>query len=106
MAIPVIDFSKLSGEERAKTMAQIANGCEEWGFFQLVNHGIPEELLERVKRVCNEFYKLEREENFKKSTPVKLLNESDGGKIESVDWEDVITLLDDNEWPSNTPGFK
>ncbi|KAF8023702.1 hypothetical protein BT93_F1017 [Corymbia citriodora subsp. variegata] len=106
MAIPVIDFSKLSGEERTKTMAQIANGCEEWGFFQLVNHGIPEELLERVKRVCNEFYKLEREKNFKKSTPVKLLNENDGGKLENVDWEDVITLLDDNEWPSNTPGFK
>ncbi|KAF8013866.1 hypothetical protein BT93_I1660 [Corymbia citriodora subsp. variegata] len=106
MAIPVIDFSKLSGEERAKTMAQIANGCEEWGFFQLVNHGIPEELLEKVKRVCNEFYKLEREENFKKSTPVKPLNENDGGKLENVDWEDVITLLDDNEWPSNTPGFK
>ncbi|KAI3417654.1 Fe2OG dioxygenase domain-containing protein [Psidium guajava] len=106
MAIPVIDFSKLRAEERAKTMAQIANGCEEWGFFQLVNHGIPEELLERVKRVCEEFYRLEREENFKKSTLVKLLNESDGEKVENVDWEDVITLLDDNEWPSNTPGFK
>ncbi|XP_030442825.1 1-aminocyclopropane-1-carboxylate oxidase 5-like [Syzygium oleosum] len=106
MAIPVIDFSKLSGEERAKTMAQIANGCEEWGFFQLVNHGIPEELLERVKRVSTEFYKLEREENFNESTPVKLLNDSDGEKVENVDWEDVITLLDDNEWPSNTPGFK
>ena len=36
MAVPVIDFSKLNGEERTKTMAQIANGCEEWGFFQVV----------------------------------------------------------------------
>jgi aminocyclopropanecarboxylate oxidase len=36
MAIPVIDFSKLKGEERAKTMALIANGCEEWGFFQVL----------------------------------------------------------------------
>jgi len=38
MAIPVIDFSKVNGtgEERAKTMAQIANGCEEWGFFQVI----------------------------------------------------------------------
>jgi len=35
MAIPVIDFSKLDGEERAETLAQIANGCEEWGFFQV-----------------------------------------------------------------------
>jgi aminocyclopropanecarboxylate oxidase len=36
MAVPVIDFSKLNGEERAKTMALIANGCEEWGFFQVL----------------------------------------------------------------------
>lgn len=36
MAIPVIDFSKLNGEERARTLAQIANGCEEWGFFQVL----------------------------------------------------------------------
>ena len=37
MAIPVIDFSKLNGEERSKAMVQIANGCEEWGFFQVLN---------------------------------------------------------------------
>lgn len=35
MAIPVIDLSKLDGAERAQTLAQIANGCEEWGFFQV-----------------------------------------------------------------------
>ncbi|KAF5467915.1 hypothetical protein F2P56_012119 [Juglans regia] len=110
MTIPVIDFSKLNGEERAKTMAEIANGCEEWGFFQLVNHGIPEELLERVKKVCSECYKQEREEKFKNSTPVKLLNEivekKSGNKLENEDWEDVFTLLDDNERTSETPGFK
>ena len=35
MAIPVIDFSKLEGKERAETLARIANGCQEWGFFQV-----------------------------------------------------------------------
>lgn len=39
MAIPVIDFSKLKGKQRAETLAQIANGCEEWGFFQVCCHG-------------------------------------------------------------------
>ncbi|XP_057728554.1 1-aminocyclopropane-1-carboxylate oxidase 5 [Arachis stenosperma] len=110
MAVPVIDFSKLNGEERAKTMAQIANGCEEWGFFQLINHGISEELLERVKKVCSEFYKLEREENFNNSTSVKIMNDlaenKNTGKLEHVDWEDVITLLDDNEWPQNPQEFR
>ncbi|GMH21600.1 hypothetical protein Nepgr_023442 [Nepenthes gracilis] len=111
MAIPVIDFSKLDREERAKTMAELHNGCKEWGFFQLVNHGIPEELLERVKKVCSECFKLEREEGFKNSKPVKMMNEEldkqkDSGKLEGVDWEDVFILLDDNEWPPQTPGFK
>lgn len=36
MAIPVIDFSKLDSNERPETMARIANGCEEWGFFQVL----------------------------------------------------------------------
>ncbi|KAH7833666.1 hypothetical protein Vadar_008566 [Vaccinium darrowii] len=113
MAIPVIDFSKLNGEERAKTMAQIANGCEEWGFFQLVNHGISEELLERVKKASMECYKKEREEDFHNSnTAVKMLNDlvekKSGEKLENMDWEDVFLLSDENksEWPSKTPGFK
>ncbi|XP_021718192.1 1-aminocyclopropane-1-carboxylate oxidase 5-like [Chenopodium quinoa] len=110
MGVPVYDFSKLDGEERAVTMAQIHNGCEEWGFFQLVNHGISEELLERVKKISSDCYKLEREENFKKSKPVTRLNEivesKSEEKLDDVDWEDVFLLTDDNEWPSNLPGFK
>ncbi|GMI89571.1 ACC oxidase 5 [Hibiscus trionum] len=106
MAIPVIDFSKLNGRERAETLAQIANACQDWGFFQLVNHGIAEELLEKVKKVSSEFYKLEREENFNNSEVVNLLNETGDEKLENVDWEDVITLSDDNQWPSKTPGFQ
>ncbi|GKC00575.1 probable UDP-3-O-acyl-N-acetylglucosamine deacetylase 2, mitochondrial isoform X1 [Tanacetum coccineum] len=61
ISVAIIDFSKLNGEEKAKTMAQIANG---WGFFELVNHGIPEELLEIVKKVSSQCYKTGREEEF------------------------------------------
>ncbi|RWW88710.1 hypothetical protein BHE74_00002405, partial [Ensete ventricosum] len=111
--IPVIDFSKVDGEERAETLAQIANGCEEWGFFQLVNHGIPVELLERVKKVCSACYKL-RQESFTESSPVQLLNklieeETEGGNVKrlnDVDWEDVFVLQDDKPWPSSPPEFK
>ena len=92
--------------------------------MQLVNHGIGEELLERVKKVASECFKQEREEGFKNSAPVKMLNDlvekkkqklntttttvedDDDEKLESVDWEDVFLLSDDNHWPSNIPGFK
>lgn len=78
---------------------------------QVVNHGIPVELLERVKKVTSECYKFEREEEFfKNSTPVKLLKElvekKSEEKLENIDWEDVFLLADDNEWPPKTPGFK
>ncbi|XXG87085.1 hypothetical protein AAC387_Pa11g1864 [Persea americana] len=113
MAIPVIDMSKLDGEEKAETMAKIANGCEEWGFFQLINHGIPVELLEKVKKVCSECFKLDREKRFNDSAPVQLLNgllETKKGwdqeQLKNTDWEDVFTLLDDNEWPSQPLEFK
>ncbi|PIN14111.1 Iron/ascorbate family oxidoreductase [Handroanthus impetiginosus] len=55
---------------------------------------------------------MEREENFKKSKPVQLLNEliekKSDEKVENVDWEDVFLLSDENDdqWPSKTPGFK
>ncbi|XP_011074823.1 1-aminocyclopropane-1-carboxylate oxidase 5-like [Sesamum indicum] len=112
MGIPVIDFSKIEGKERADTLAEIDRCCEEWGFFQLINHGITEELLERVKKVATECYKLEREQGFKNSKPVQLLNDlvekKSAEKIENVDWEDVFLLSDENdtEWPSKTIGFK
>ncbi|KAK9096173.1 hypothetical protein Sjap_021670 [Stephania japonica] len=114
MAIPVIDFSKLNGKDRVEALAQIADACENWGFFQLVNHGIPIELLERVKKVCSQCYKLEREEGFKNSMPVKLLNDllernyinGTDEKLEDLDWEDVFILQDDNKWPCQPLEFK
>ncbi|KAM3311671.1 hypothetical protein ACQJBY_031978 [Aegilops geniculata] len=114
MAIPVIDFSRLDGDERAAALGEIAAGFEQWGFFQLVNTGIPDELLERVKKVCSDCYKL-REEGFNGANPaVKALaalveQEGEGlapRKVEGMDWEDVFTLHDDLPWPSIPPTFK
>ncbi|KAG2312194.1 hypothetical protein Bca52824_023751 [Brassica carinata] len=108
----ILTNPQINGEEREKTLSDIAKACEEWGFFQLVSHGTPLELLNKVKELSSDCYKTEREEAFKTSTPVKLLNEllekNSGEKLESVDWEDVFTLLDhnQNEWPSNTSGLK
>ncbi|KZV46816.1 1-aminocyclopropane-1-carboxylate oxidase 5-like [Dorcoceras hygrometricum] len=91
MAIPVIDFSKLSGEERSKTLAEIAHCCEDWGFFQLINHGIPEDLLERVKKVASDCYKFERQTWIREFET--------GESAEGID-------ENHDEWPSKTPGFK
>ncbi|KAH9307633.1 hypothetical protein KI387_035544, partial [Taxus chinensis] len=64
--VPLIDLSNL-GEDvpahlRAKTVAEIGNAAEEWGLFQVVNHGVPEQLIRRLQEVGKEFFELPQEE--------------------------------------------
>ncbi|KAF5182318.1 Phosphoenolpyruvate synthase regulatory protein [Thalictrum thalictroides] len=50
--LPLIDLSRLSPNNDSKTIADckrdIAEASKEWGFFQVVNHGISREILERM----------------------------------------------------------
>ncbi|XP_057775191.1 gibberellin 2-beta-dioxygenase 6-like [Salvia miltiorrhiza] len=51
--LPVIDLAGLmDGDEgaRAKCASKIAAASSEWGFFQVVNHGINPKLLNRMRR--------------------------------------------------------
>ncbi|KAM7506214.1 hypothetical protein LguiB_005118 [Lonicera macranthoides] len=49
--LPLIDFSRLTlGEmERDECKREIAKASQEWGFFQVINHGISREILERMR---------------------------------------------------------
>ena len=46
--IPLIDLGRLS-LEREECMREIAEAAREWGFFQVVNHGISHELLKSLQ---------------------------------------------------------
>lgn len=85
--------------------------------FQILNHGIPASLMDRVKKVCSHHFKNNREHNFNQSLPVKILNEAlkaeangkNPGKADNVDWEDVFQvheMEDTNSWPSEPSDFK
>ncbi|KAK9144430.1 hypothetical protein Sjap_004333 [Stephania japonica] len=55
--IPVIDFSRILDEKFGHDeMAKLHMACEEWGFFQLINHGA-EEAIEKIKNHVEEFFK-------------------------------------------------
>ncbi|XP_058074993.1 jasmonate-induced oxygenase 4-like [Magnolia sinica] len=58
--IPAIDLGGLYGNagEREKTSQIVADACREWGFFQVVNHGVSVELMERIKGAWRDFFHL------------------------------------------------
>ncbi|BBN00738.1 protein MpDOXC6 [Marchantia polymorpha subsp. ruderalis] len=63
--IPVIDLTGSEGPEREKLCKELAKACEEWGFFQVINHGIDESLLKRAQKVYTDFFYLPAEEKMK-----------------------------------------
>ncbi|KAL9257144.1 SRG1-like protein [Drosera capensis] len=48
LQLPVVDMVKLVDGDEAE-LAKFHSACQEWGFFQLVNHGVSLELVEKVK---------------------------------------------------------
>ncbi|XP_019178124.1 PREDICTED: protein SRG1-like [Ipomoea nil] len=62
--IPVINMAKLlKGESEELKKMDIAS--KEWGFFQLINHGVSSSLVEKVKTETKDFFHLPMEEKKK-----------------------------------------
>lgn len=64
--IPVVDLADLEGPRRSAVVEDIGHACREWGFFQVVNHGIASDLSEAVLNVAREFFALPVEEKWSK----------------------------------------
>lgn len=57
--IPIIDLTQTSQEN---LISEIGNACEKWGFFHVINHGVPSDLMEKVENEAKKFFKLSMEE--------------------------------------------
>ncbi|KAL0398813.1 UNVERIFIED_CONTAM: 1-aminocyclopropane-1-carboxylate oxidase [Sesamum radiatum] len=88
---PVVNMEKLNGEERAATMAVIKDACENWGSFELLNHGIAPEFLDTVERLTKEHYRKCMEQRFKEMVASKGL-EAVQSEINDLDWESTFFL--------------
>ncbi|PON40961.1 Non-heme dioxygenase N-terminal domain containing protein [Trema orientale] len=59
LSIPVIDLKGvLDGDRdhRQEIVEKVREATETWGFFQVVNHGIPDSVLEEIKDGVRRFY--------------------------------------------------
>ncbi|KAL0328938.1 UNVERIFIED_CONTAM: protein SRG1 [Sesamum calycinum] len=64
--IPVIDMQNLSDEYSMDSELEALNhACQEWGFFQLINHGVESSVVEKMKLEVQEFFNLPIEEKNK-----------------------------------------
>lgn len=52
LSVPVIDLGCL---DRGAIIQQLKDASQDWGFFKIVNHGIPTSLMDKVVEVVKEF---------------------------------------------------
>nr|AFK35571.1 unknown [Lotus japonicus] len=61
--VPVIDLANIDKDPslRQEVVNQLREASETWGFFQIVNHGIPLSVLEEIKDGVQRFYEQDTE---------------------------------------------
>ncbi|KAL2331082.1 hypothetical protein Fmac_018663 [Flemingia macrophylla] len=96
---PPIDLSKLNGPEHEKVVNEIVGAAETLGFFQVVNHGVPLELLESLKDAAHKFFNLPPEKKVvyraevSPSMVTKLGTSFMPDKEKIWEWKDYVTMV-------------
>ncbi|MCO5561087.1 hypothetical protein L7F22_014708 [Adiantum nelumboides] len=112
LEIPLIDISGLDDDKRRKlVLAEIGHACEECGFFQVTNHGIPLSLLQRTLLVAKQFFDLPLDEKQAYANN-PLTYEGYGSRLgvekgAILDWGDYFffhvlptSIRDPSKWPT------
>ncbi|XP_062102416.1 hyoscyamine 6-dioxygenase-like [Humulus lupulus] len=111
--IPVIDLKA----DPTKLSHQIIDACKEFGFFQLINHGVPEKMLKDVLEVSEEYFKLPAEDKAIMysddiSQSSRLYTSIDPMKEQTHYWRDALRHpchpLEEHiqSWPQKPPQYR
>ncbi|XP_021748755.1 flavonol synthase/flavanone 3-hydroxylase-like [Chenopodium quinoa] len=117
LEVPTIDLSEANEDELVDL---ISKASEEWGLFQVVNHGIPTQVIQDLQKAGRDFFELPQEEKEVYSKPPPGYKGSEGysnklGKnIDTVrPWVDHLfhniwppSAINFHFWPKNPPSYR
>ncbi|KAG5095192.1 hypothetical protein GLYMA_18G184800v4 [Glycine max] len=114
--VPFIDLALLSRGNKEELL-KLDLACKEWGFFQIVNHGVQKELLQKMKDAASEFFELPAEEKKKYAMDSSDIQGYGQAYVvseeQTLDWSDALMLVTYPTryrklqfWPKTPEGFK
>lgn len=69
--IPLIDLSPITNRESSDPKAvqdladKVGHACKTWGFFTVINHGVPSDIRKKIMEVTRKFFAFPLEEKMK-----------------------------------------
>uniref|UniRef100_A0ACD5V9Z3 Uncharacterized protein n=1 Tax=Avena sativa TaxID=4498 RepID=A0ACD5V9Z3_AVESA len=120
VALPVIDLQAAVGEGRPQVVRKIMEAGKEFGFFQVINHGLGEDVIQGFREAAGQFFGLPEEEKLQyyfddQSKPFRVVS----GHITSYNntndmryWHDCLKIwcypVDKlmHQWPSQPEIFR
>ncbi|XP_027070592.2 protein LATERAL BRANCHING OXIDOREDUCTASE 1-like [Coffea arabica] len=94
--IPTVDLSLLL-QQQEQELRKLDKACKEWGFFQVVNHGIENQVLQKIKDTARLFLDLPLEEKNKFSMPADDMQGYGHAFVfsekQKLDWNDALVLF-------------
>ncbi|CAK7357383.1 unnamed protein product [Dovyalis caffra] len=99
-SIPVIDLDSVdrSARQRTEVIEQVREACAKWGFFQVVNHGIPVSVLDETIDGIRRFHEQDIEEKkwfYSRDYSKNVLYNTnfDFYSAPSTNWRDSLTCV-------------
>ncbi|KAK6272798.1 hypothetical protein POUND7_009881 [Theobroma cacao] len=95
-SIPIIDISNWEDPKVAKP---VCDASEKWGFFQIMNHAVPIQVLENVQDTTHRFFGLPAEEKNKyskehsASSNVRFGTSFSPKAEKALEWKDFLSLF-------------
>ncbi|KAL4302970.1 hypothetical protein GQ457_10G019690 [Hibiscus cannabinus] len=115
-SIPVLDFSLLTStdpHERSKAILELAKACQDWGFFIVTNHEVPESMMKGITAACREFFELTEEEKGEFGgkhvlDPIRYGTSFNASIDKVLCWRDYLKVFQHPEFhsPNNPPSFR
>ncbi|HMB73042.1 MAG TPA: 2-oxoglutarate and iron-dependent oxygenase domain-containing protein, partial [Gammaproteobacteria bacterium] len=108
--IPVVDIDRIGDPD---TLDALDEACREWGFFQIVNHGIDEDVLAEILAHARAFFRLPLEEK----RAISRTAENSWGFFDNEltkntrDWKQIFDYGPQEgdarrpQWPATLPDF-
>jgi len=107
LSIPVIDLQDMNTNPRlhGEVLDKIQSACKEWGFFQVINHGIPISVLDEMTSAIRRFHEQEADERkpfYTRDTSKKVRYFSNGTLFRdpAANWRDTIAFFTSPDPPN------